>query len=1537
MDTISFKDSIENYLPIYFYFLDGFLNPDHGYNKNKILNFLYNNNNFLIPIEISDICYLNFNYNNNNIELNFYNCRNEIPKKIIITNGQIDDNICDIIEQFKYCICQISANNHATSILIFIEDDKINVLSFNSGKGIKRHYNYNELFQPYFGIVLDNNIPSIKIILSLFLLNELYNLSKEPNTPNIPSYPRNYLLNPDILSIIKLIKSFNKSINFNDIGFDVKLIIYEQEYTYDNIDFISTPFYLKNQYLILENKFYDILINYLNNFKKKFNFKYEKLDNIIFESFNNHIKNKLILHYVNENLLINDQESGSCTWFSIYWPLIFYNIFKNNYEGYYYHVIHIYNGLKQILDRVFTNDIFIYDETYNTDIVMINNLYNKLVNINLLDPNIVNNNYNNIYNINGNYNFNQHIKNNIQIKYLEKINETLRIDGYNEELDIYWISKLYNTCVSNTNSFYLFIYELYKHNKQNELLLFVNEYIDFNILMKEIIEYYGTNGIKTVENIDEETGEMFTYETEIIDDDLNTFILDIRNYIDQFNNINNNSVEEPIYIYRYIYIVLYFNENNFEDENLLSIINFFHKFNLFITIYNYIIDFCNKYENDMKQSFINIIMPTLLINKSYTDEDNIDKFEFEFINLNYLEKFIKFSYDNEIKINNKYVRTIKDYQNIIDFLCLNPTRNLLTIDYLFIKLNKYYILKNEKYQTNLIEYCASEYFFFKTKYSGLYDNEIISNLQILLCGSNGIPDIIRDEDDKKNYNYFIYEYNNISLGMFKSKIDEIFKKFENNKSLFCKYLSNPNNRSELTFDRLNFLIDKFNIILDDYNLLNNFHFNNINLHNILNNNIYNNIFLKNNNELMILNDFYYIKIIYDDSPNDVEESHIDEYSSYYDESESKTEYSSDRKILSIYFNNYLIEKFEDIIYPFKYIIPKDCHHFIYKIADIYHITYFIEKSNISDPLLGNCNLETGIYTISINKNNQMYPNNKYFKLYVDICKNFGVNHFNIIYLKPYNLEKEKTSLFLNEKYYNILIDNEFYKKKLKNITYKNINLLYQDKNNIIELNKSTKYKDENESIKKLLFKISSCELTIKNKSKIEIILKRKIIKFKNLIKIYTEFMKDKSIYQLFDKYYENIYLYLIHLKILNTYKILLQILTDKPENFCSQVKIYYEQYKIKKKKFTYNFEALFELVMGSELYNEQIERYTEIIKSYDRDFIILPKNINGNYNIVPYNQFGGYPLHHFMMGKGKSAVLTPILTLYFSLILNKKIYIIVPEHLVPQTEKTISCYAHVFNLKLLVIKDEKKYEKKYEKDIDDNNIIICSDAKIKELFLLGLFIDIEKNNNSIMLIDEFDSILDPIKSNFNIIKESNVKIEIIYNKLKPIKNINQNIISIKNGLINEKNDLLSNDIKNILKQINNNNLVENINWGIHPLGLYAIPYRSKDNPLLNSYFSSGVITAFLTLYYFIVINKYNINYVIINYIIEHNIISEYFKMYDPVIISKEFIEELLLNESKRLLFFNYLFDKIFLNLKLTSKQYNTSFVDILNIDGLFKI
>ena len=66
----------------------------------------------------------------------------------------------------------------------------------------------------------------------------------------------------------------------------------------------------------------------------------------------------------------------------------------------------------------------------------------------------------------------------------------------------------------------------------------------------------------------------------------------------------------------------------------------------------------------------------------------------------------------------------------------------------------------------------------------------------------------------------------------------------------------------------------------------------------------------------------------------------------------------------------------------------------------------------------------------------------------------------------------------------------------------------------------------------------------------------------------------------------------------------------------------------------------------------------------------------------------------------------------------------------------------------------------------------------------------------------------------------------------------------------------------------------NCDWGIHINKYYAIPYRSKGNPLKDSNFSSSILTVFLTLYYFIVIKNYEIDKIIGKHIITH--LQEFF-------------------------------------------------------------
>jgi hypothetical protein len=544
-------------------------------------------------------------------------------------------------------------------------------------------------------------------------------------------------------------------------------------------------------------------------------------------------------------------------------------------------------------------------------------------------------------------------------------------------------------------------------------------------------------------------------------------------------------------------------------------------------------------------------------------------------------------------------------------------------------------------------------------------------------------------------------------------------------------------------------------------------------------------------------------------------------------------------------------------------------------------------------------------------------------------------------LNDYSIQfkySKNTLLCYNQNVHNLYKFNKesFLKEKLKIINYNKINFI----------KKYTKIQNKirrcSIKIKKNInfeLKISKCRLDIDYD---EIIKKIEsyISRHKRISSNFHDFIKDKTINDIFDNY-NVLYEYLLNIKIINSFEILLKILKSddslKMINFCNQSKIFDEYFLFKYQQFNYKFEALFELISGNELLKEQMNRYIKIINEYNIDETYTVKQIPSvnNDTEIDILQSGGkyYPLHHFMMGKGKSAIITPMLSLYFSLKCNRNVIIVVPAHLEKQTHKTMDEYCHIFN-----IKDKVK---------------ILNDSTIKKYYLSDVFLN-DDNSDTIMLIDEFDSILDPMKSNFNVVIEKSLSINNLYNLF--IKDNFDAVISNQlseslidedlPGLINDSvfnnvqvDKLIKEEIVSTLIQIKNKKLIENINWGIHPIKGYAIPYRSKGNPLLNSNFSSSVLTVFLTLYYYITIKKYTIDKLIVNYIINNNLFGKLFKtLKEPTIITLDYIIRIIneqeITDEK---LFDIIFYDIFNKILLPENRYNTSFVDILNIPNLFKI
>ena len=77
----------------------------------------------------------------------------------------------------------------------------------------------------------------------------------------------------------------------------------------------------------------------------------------------------------------------------------------------------------------------------------------------------------------------------------------------------------------------------------------------------------------------------------------------------------------------------------------------------------------------------------------------------------------------------------------------------------------------------------------------------------------------------------------------------------------------------------------------------------------------------------------------------------------------------------------------------------------------------------------------------------------------------------------------------------------------------------------------------------------------------------------------------------------------------------------------------------------------------ADIYNNRIGYISFIYNEKKKKIYISYLNIYNEYKNKPINNTD-YPLHHFMMGKGKTAIITPILTLYFSLVHKQNVIII---------------------------------------------------------------------------------------------------------------------------------------------------------------------------------------------------------------------------------------------------------------------------------------
>ncbi len=164
------------------------------------------------------------------------------------------------------------------------------------------------------------------------------------------------------------------------------------------------------------------------------------------------------------------------------------------------------------------------------------------------------------------------------------------------------------------------------------------------------------------------------------------------------------------------------------------------------------------------------------------------------------------------------------------------------------------------------------------------------------------------------------------------------------------------------------------------------------------------------------------------------------------------------------------------------------------------------------------------------------------------------------------------------------------------------------------------------------------------------------------------------------------------------------------------------------------YEILFELESGYYIRKDQ----SNFIKD-------IYTNINQNNYEIAYQ---------LLMGMGKTTTITPLIILneYFNKRSNYKGFIILlPEHLVNSSFNILNSYIKYFDRNYIINKNIKD-------NLNKNELYIISDTNIKIKFLefiqnktnpVSLLINQFIGTDKLVLMDEIDSMIDPLKSNLN--------------------------------------------------------------------------------------------------------------------------------------------------------------------------------------------
>ena len=382
--------------------------------------------------------------------------------------------------------------------------------------------------------------------------------------------------------------------------------------------------------------------------------------------------------------------------------------------------------------------------------------------------------------------------------------------------------------------------------------------------------------------------------------------------------------------------------------------------------------------------------------------------------------------------------------------------------------------------------------------------------------------------------------------------------------------------------------------------------------------------------------------------------------------------------------------------------------------------------------------------------------------------------------------------------------------------------------------------------------------------------------------------------------------------------------------------------KINAKTTCWDIQLLLTKLDSILYFNDEIKRKTyhlyELLFLFQNNYFFKENQVSKYRNILNdiITNNSSLTTHQFMMGKGKTSFLTPLLSIAIYLMTGKSSIVITTEHLIFQTMLFMGYIHYLCNVPINVVTD---YDyKHFWLNKTDVNLQIIS-HKEQEMNI----------NNTSLIIDEFNSHYDYTQSMFNLVKKQqpiseemfNYIFDYIHSKISGKEVIPNVIPEITN--VELFNQILDKEFATAI------NLKYNEKYGFTNISgdlRLCIPYARKDTPLIGSRFSSIILTIILTLNYYIIIQNYKLDQKYDYPLIVRNY-NDFIKFL-PSDMFDEWYKYIQKNKNLDVDIIKSTFDKLYSNLDIyvpllkkylyvinkpglvyATEQYNVSFQDII--------